>query len=131
MINFSFNNLGHSLASFFKTAYADVKKVGMAAENEIPKIEAAKPIVERVTAAAADTFAPGSQAVVVTIEDAAFAVLGAVDAALKSGGDAAQQHLLDAGLDQTAIDAVKAVGNNSKTFYQLVTNHGVEPSAGV
>lgn len=88
----TFNNVGHFFAKAFK-----------AIVKEIPKIEATKPVVEGVTAAI-----PGGTAVL-PIEDAAYAVLGAVAGALNAGEAAVEKKLLDAGLDQTAIDKAKSV----------------------
>lgn len=88
----TFNNVGHFFAKAFK-----------AIVKEIPKIEATKPVVEGVTATV-----PGGAAVL-PIEDAAYAVLGAVAGALNAGEAAVEKKLLDAGLDQTAINKAKSV----------------------
>ena len=112
----NFKNIPHALATFFKAAVAEAKK----AEVGIEKIESEKAVIEGVSSAIATGIAPGSAGAVITIEDAGFALLGAVDAALKSGNAAAEQKLLNAGLDQQAIDAVKAVGVQSKAIYTLV-----------
>jgi hypothetical protein len=60
--------------------------------------------VEKVTAAI-----PGIGSVAVTMEDAAYAVLGEISAVLTAGGAAAEAKLADAGLDINVITAVKAV----------------------
>jgi len=86
--------------------------------------EADKTVIEGVSAAVATAVQPGSAVPVVGIEDAGFALLGSVDAVLKSGDAAAEQKLLDAGLDVNAIKAAKAVGSQSKTFYNVVTSIG-------
>jgi hypothetical protein len=122
MISFNFNNLPHALATFFKTAAADVKKAIPVIENAIEKAEGEKTVIEGVSAAVANAVQPGAAVPVVTIEDAGFAVLGSIDAALKSGDAAAEQKLLDAGIDVNAINAVKAVGSQSQTFYKIVTS---------
>ncbi len=109
----SFKNIPHALATFFKAAAKALPKI----ESGIEKIEGDKQVVEAVSDVAANAIAPGSAAAVNVIEDAGFAVLGAVDNALKAGGAAAEQKLLDAGLDQAAIDAVKAVGVQSVAVY--------------
>jgi hypothetical protein len=122
MISFNFKNLPHALATFFKTAAADVKKAVPVVENAIEKAEREKTVIEGVSVAVANAIQPGSAVPVVTIEDAGFAVLGSIDAALKSGDAAAEQKLLDAGLDVAAINAVKAVGTQSQTFYRIVAS---------
>jgi hypothetical protein len=122
MISFNFNNLPHALATFFKAAAADVKKAIPVIENAIEKAEGDKAIIEGVSGAVANAVQPGAAGPVVTIEDAGFAVLGSIDAALKSGDAAAEQKLLDAGIDVNAINAVKAVGTQSQTFYKIVTS---------
>jgi len=119
VIKISFNNIQHALAAFFKQAAADGKTVALDVAAGIEKIEADKPEIEAVSAAVATAVEPGSQTVVLKVEDAAFAVLGSIDAAIKAGGAAVVQKLLDAGLDQTAIDAAKAVGSASETFYRI------------
>jgi hypothetical protein len=133
MISFNFNNLPHALATFFKAAAADVKKAIPVIENAIEKAEGDKTIIEGVSAAAANAIQPGSAVPVVTIEDAGFAVLGSIDAALKSGDAAAEQKLLDAGIDVNAINAVKAVGTQSQTFYKIVTSvpKAISPASSV
>jgi hypothetical protein len=88
----TFKSVGHFFAKAYKAVVA-----------ELPKIEATKATVETVTAAV-----PGGAAVV-PIEDAAYAVLGAVSAALTTGGDAAAQKLQDAGLDVAAVQKAQAV----------------------
>lgn len=112
---FSFKNAAHALATYFKSAKADAVKV----EHGIENVEAHKTVIEGVSAAVAGAVAPGSAVAVLTIEDAAFAVLGAVDAALKSGDAATEQKLLDAGLDKAAIDAAKNVGTQTVAVYKL------------
>lgn len=118
-----FKNIQHALASFFTAVVNDAKQV----EKALPKIEAgietvegSKTIVEEVSSIAANAFAPGSAPLVKLIEEAAFAGLAALDNALKAGGAAAEKKLLDAGLDQVAIDAAKAVGRQSVGVYTLV-----------
>lgn len=120
MINFNYKNWGHALASFFKTAAADAKAVAAKSEVVVEKIEGDKTVIEGVSAAIATGVAPGSAPVVIGIEDAAFAVLGAFDKALKDGGLAAEKNFIAAGIDQTAIDSAKAVGAQSVTFYNLI-----------
>lgn len=128
MISLNFNNVSHALASFFKTAAADAKKIVTKADVVIQKVEGDKSVIEGVSAAIANGVAPGSAAAIVPIEDAGFALLGCVDAALKSGGAAAEQKLLDAGLDATAIANVKAVASASQAFYGLVSGATAKPA---
>lgn len=85
----TFKNVGHLFATAFQKVVA-----------ALPKIEASKPVVEGVTEVAAPTLVP--------LEDAAYAVLGSVTAALQAGGTAAEAKLADAGLDETAISSAKA-----------------------
>ena len=122
MISFNFNNLPHALATFFKTAAADVKKAIPVIENAIEKVEGEKTVIEGVSGAVANAIAPGSATPVITIEDAGFALLGSVDAALKGGDAAAERSCSMPGLDVNAINAVKAVGTQSQTFYKIVTS---------
>lgn len=112
----SFKNIPHALATFFK---AVVKKLP-AVESGIEKIEGDKTVVEAVSDVAAAAVSPAATVAVNAIEDAGFALLGAVDAALKAGGAAAEKKLLDAGLDQAAIDAAKTVGAQSAAVYIAV-----------
>lgn len=119
-ISLSFNNIGHGLATFFKTAAKDVEKAVPAIETGIEKIEGDQQVIEGVSSAVANAVAPGSGATVVTVENAAFSLLGAVDAALKAGGDATAQKLIDAGLDVTAINNAKTVGAQTVSFYNVL-----------
>jgi hypothetical protein len=88
----TFKNVGH----FFAKAYKAIV-------TELPKIEATKATVETVTAVI-----PGG-APALLVEDAAYAVLGAISAALSAGGAAAAQKLQDAGLDITAVQKAQAL----------------------
>jgi hypothetical protein len=119
-ISLSFKNFGHAFASFFKAVAKDSKLVGAGAEKVLDEVAAEKTVVEGVSGAVANAVSPGSGTVVVTIEDAAFSVLGAIDAALKSGGDAVAQKLLDAGVDVAAINNAKAVGTQTESFFALL-----------
>jgi hypothetical protein len=115
----SFKNIPHALATFFKAAAQKIKDDAPKVEAAIEKIEGDKQVVEAVSGVVATAIQPGSAAVVNVIEDAGFAALGALDNALKAGGAAAEQNLLNAGVDQAAIDAVKAVGVSSVAVYTL------------
>lgn len=94
----SFNSVAHFFAKAFQTIKNDLPKVATGLE----KVEAEKPLVEGVTAAAGGS-------VIVPLEDAAFACLGAVSAFLSAGGSAAAQKLQDLGLDQVAIQKAQSV----------------------
>jgi hypothetical protein len=93
---FTFRSIGH----FFAKAFHAIAKAEPKVEAELEAVAATKPVVEGVT----DAVAPG----LVPLEDAAYAVLGAVVAALHAGGDAAKAKLADAGLDVTAIQKAEA-----------------------
>lgn len=119
-IALSFKNAGHALATFFKTAAEDVAKAVPVIVTGIEAVEGEKQTVETVSNAVANAVVPGSGAAVVSLENAAFSLLGAVDAALKAGGDAAAQKLIDAGLDTTAIENARAVGTQTVAFYKIL-----------
>lgn len=117
----SFKSVEHALATFFKKTASAVKAATPVIESGIENIEADKGVVEAVSTVAAGSIGGAPLAsTTVTIEDAGFAVLGAIDAALKAGGSAAEAKLLNAGLDQAAIDAAKQVGVQSQAVYTLV-----------
>jgi hypothetical protein len=117
MISFSFKNVQHGLATFFQKTVAALKQTSTIVEA----IEAKKSTIEAVSAvAAAAVGGPAAATATTTIEDAAFAALASLDAAIKDGGAAAEANLLNAGVDQTAIDAVKAVGVQSVGIYTLL-----------
>jgi hypothetical protein len=116
----NFKNIPHALATFFKAAAKAAEKALPKIESGIEKAEADKQVIEAVADVAANAIAPGSAPAVNVIADAGFAVLGAIDKALKEGGAAAEQKLLDAGLDQAAIDAAKQVGQQSVAVYTAV-----------
>jgi hypothetical protein len=82
----SFNSVGHFFAKAFQA---------------VTKLAGTKTAVETVTAAI-----PGGAALL-PIEDAAYAVLGAVSAVFSASGDAASAKLADAGLDVVAIQKVE------------------------
>lgn len=119
-LSLNFKNVQHALASFWQGAASIAKTAAVDTEKVLDHAAADKAVVEGVSGAVANAVQPGSGAAVVSIEDAAFSVFAAVDAALKSGGDATTQKLLDAGLDVTAINNVKAVGTQSQAFYTLL-----------
>jgi hypothetical protein len=96
----TFKSVGH----FFAKVYQDVVA-------ELPKIEATKTTVEAVTAVV--------DPVAVPVEDAAYAVLGEVSAALTAGGTAAEAKLADAGLDVNVINTVKSVLASIPQFVAL------------
>ena len=91
----SFKSVGH----FFAVVYTALK-------NDIPKVEATEGTVEAVTAVAAG---PVYGPLAVTVEKAAYAVLGELSAVLNAGGAAAAAKLANAGLDTNVIQTVQAV----------------------
>jgi hypothetical protein len=113
---FSFKNAAHALATFFKAAKATVIKYEPKVVAAIQHIEGEKPVIEAVTAVAAGSYAP----IAVTVEDAAFAVLGKIVDLLNAGSTAAESNLLNAGFDQNVIDAAKAVAAGSVQVATLV-----------
>jgi hypothetical protein len=118
----SFKNVQHALATFFKIVVTEAKKAEAGlpkVEAGIEKVEGTQTVVEAISGVVANAIAPGSAVAVKLVEDAAYAVLGAIDNALKAGGVAAEQNLLNAGVDQAAIDAVKAVGSASVAVYTV------------
>jgi len=97
----TFKSVGH----FFAKAFQAIAK-------EIPVIESTKPVVEGVTAVI-----PGG-APAILLEDAAYAALGGIAAAIAAGGSAVSAKLADAGLDEGAIQAVE---NALKQFPNLAS----------
>jgi hypothetical protein len=97
-----FKSLGH----FFATAVSKFLTVE-------PKIEAAAARVatEAATVEAVTAVVPVYGPAAVKIEQAGVMALGAIVAVLHSLGAAAQQKLLDAGLDETAIQTAVDVYN--------------------
>jgi hypothetical protein len=79
-------------------------KVYTAVVGELPKIEATATTVEAVTAKI-----PVYGPLAVTLEQAGYAVLGELSAALNAGGAAVEAKLADAGLDINVIDTVKDI----------------------
>ncbi len=117
---FSFKNAAHALATFFKAAKATVIKYEPKLIAGIQHIEGDKTVIEAVTAVGVGAISPGSAPIAVTIEDAAFAVLGKIVDLLNAGSSAAESNLLNAGLDQGVIDAAKAVAAGSVQVATLV-----------
>lgn len=89
----TFKSIGH----FFATAYKAIVA-------EIPKIEATKGVVEKVT-----SNVPVYGPLAVSVEDAGYALLGEISNVLNAGGAAAEAKLSDAGLDINVINTVKAI----------------------
>ena len=86
-----------SIGHFFAKVYTAIVK-------ELPKVEATEATVEKVTAAI-----PVYGPLAVSIEQAGYAVLGEISAALNAGGDAVAAKLADAGLDIKVIQTVQAI----------------------
>lgn len=95
---FSFNGVEHFFAKALKVLVGGEPK----AVTVIQDFEKAKPIVEGITAAV-------GQGALIPLEDAIFAIAGSVVSLLNAGEAAAEKKLLDAGLDQTAVDAAKSI----------------------
>ena len=113
----TFKSLGHALAVFGKEA----KAVALKVEADLPKIEATKTEVEAVTdVAVAATGNAAAVPVANTIEDAAYAAIGELGSVLSTGGAAAESKLLDAGLDQGVINAIKAFIGGASQVVTLV-----------
>ena len=114
----TFKNVQHALATFFKAVEKDTPLVLAKTEQVLQTAENDKAEVEAVSAVVAGAIG-GAAAVTptITVENAAFAALAAIVAALKAGGTAAATKLLNAGLDQTAIDAAEAAGAASAAVY--------------
>lgn len=87
---FTFKSVGH----FFAKVYKDVV-VGL------HDIEKTATVVETVTASVWPQAVP--------VEKAAYAVLGEISSLLTTGGEAASQHLTNAGMDIAVINQVKDV----------------------
>jgi hypothetical protein len=119
-IALEFKNAAHAFATFFKAAKADIIKYTPKVVAGIEKVEGDKTEIEAVTAVAVGAIAPGSAPIAVTIEDAAFAVLGKIVDLLNASGTATEANLLNAGLDQGVIDAAKAVAAGSTQVATLV-----------
>jgi hypothetical protein len=117
----TFKNVQHALATFFKAVAKDTPLVLAKTEQVLEAAENDKTEVEAVSAVAAGAIG-GAAAVAptITVENAAFAALASIVAALKAGGAAAASKLLDAGLDQTAIYAAEAAGTASAAVYTTV-----------
>ena len=88
----SFKSVGHMFATFFH-----------AVGTGVAKLESTETSVETATAAI-----PGA-APAVTIEKAAYAVLGEVASILNTGGEAVEAKLTDAGLDSAVVTQVKGL----------------------
>ncbi len=86
----TFKSVGH----FFAKVFRDVV-VG------IGDVEKTATVVEGVTAAVFPQAVP--------VEKAAYAILGEVSSLLTTGGQAAEQHLTNAGVDISVINQVKDV----------------------
>jgi hypothetical protein len=99
-----------SLTHFFATAIGKFLQVEPKIEKVAGQVENAMPEVEAVTAAV-PVYGPAA----VTIEKAGEMALGAVVAVLHAFGAAAQQKLVDAGLDITAIETAADVYKNLPT----------------
>lgn len=93
---FTFKSVQHFFAKAAQAIVADARRL----PGALAAVEATKTVVEGVSAAVAPAAVP--------LEDAAYALLGAVLAAIHAGGDAAKAKLQDAGLDVTAMQKAEA-----------------------
>ena len=90
-------SLGHFFASIAQKILAVNKTV-----------QADAPVIEGVTAAV-----PVYGPLGVTVEKAAFAVLGEIAAFINAGGAAAKAKLVNLGLDSAVVDTAEAVGTGA------------------
>lgn len=95
----SFKSVGHFLATAFQV---------------LTQIAALAPVVEEVT-----SIVPGASPSIVTIERAAFAVLGEIASLLSLDPDAASKKLSDAGVDTAVITQVKTLLADVPTLVAL------------
>jgi hypothetical protein len=109
---FSFRSIGHFFAVGFKALVGD-----------LPKIEAAKPVVEAITNAI-----PGG-APFVAIEDVAFSLVGELAAVLTSGGAAAKAKLADAGLDINVLTNVENLLQTAPALVAVAKSIAAKPNA--
>ena len=100
----SVSGLFHNIGHFFATAISKFLAIEPKIENVASQIENAAPGVEAVTAAI-PVYGPTA----VTLEKAGVMAIGAIVGALHALGAAAEQKLLDAGLDITAIQTAQDV----------------------
>jgi hypothetical protein len=104
MAAITFKSAGHFFASVFQKSIA-----------ELPKIIATAGTVETVTGAV-PTYGP----LAVTVEKAAYAVLGEVAAVLNASDAAGKTKLADAGMDVAVIETVEAILKSVPEFTALL-----------
>ena len=88
-----FRSIGHFFATFFSKA-----------EAFLPRVESTATVVEAVTAAL-----PVYGPLALTVEKAAYAVLGEVASVLNAADAAGRAKLADAGLDISVIETIEAL----------------------
>jgi hypothetical protein len=115
-----FKNAAHAFATFFKAAKADIIKYEPIVVADLTKVIATQTTVEAVTGAVGSVVAPAFVPLALTVEDAGFALLGEVVKALNAGGAAVEANLVNAGLDQNVLTAVKAVAASATQVVTLV-----------
>lgn len=101
-----FKSTGHFLATVFQKALPTINK-----------IEKTEGTVETVTAAVGGTYGP----LALTVEKAAYAVLGEVASVLVSSDAASKAKLADSGLDVNVISTVEALLKDIPQFVALIT----------
>lgn len=116
----TFKSAGHALATYFKAVVSAVKTAAPKILSDIAKVEGTKTTVELATTGILAAVDPAAAATAVGIESAAYAVLGEVASVIQAGGAAAEAKLLDAGLDQAVVTAVKNVAAGATQVNTLV-----------
>jgi len=106
-----FKSVGHFFATVFTKLKADEPKV----EAGIQKVENTASTVETVTAAV-----PVYGPMALTVEKAAYAVLGEIAAVMHAGDSAASAKLQDSGLDINVIQTVEALLADVKQYAALI-----------
>jgi hypothetical protein len=109
-MSITFKSVGHIFATFFKSA-----------GSELVKLEGTKTIVEGTTGAILGAVAPTEAPIALSVESAAYAVLGEVASLISAGGAAAEAKLADAGLDQSVIAAAKSALAGASQVVTLTT----------
>ena len=106
-----FKSVGHFFATVFTKLKADEPKI----EAGINTVEATATTVETVTAAV-----PVYGPLALTVEKAAYAVLGEIAGVLHAGDSAAASKLQDAGLDVNVVQTIQALLADVKQYAALI-----------
>jgi hypothetical protein len=118
-----FKNLGHFFATAVSKIFAAVPKVVAGADKVNAAVQAEAPTVEAVTAVV-----PVYGPLAVKIEQAGVMALGAIVGVIHALGDAAEAKLLDAGLDQTAIQTAQDVYSKLPSEIKAIVSSGKNPT---